>query len=121
VLAQLRETYSFANRTFGQGVSADEIAALLQGVPGVIAVNVTKLAVHATSPAGDIGSGGYSVSAYNAWLAQALTTPLPRPQSASNTRICPYVPIGSPQALPEPGEILVLDPNPAYVTLGVMS
>src|SRR5262249_9701938 len=47
VLAQIQstlsETYSFANRTFGQGVSSDEIAAVIQGVPGVIAVNVTSL------------------------------------------------------------------------------
>ena len=71
ILAQLTENYSFANRTFGQGVSADEIAALIQGVPGVIAVNVTGLTVGPTSSAGDLASGGWSVSAYNnGWLGQ---------------------------------------------------
>ena len=32
------QRYSFNARTFGQGVSADEIAAFIQAVPGVIAV-----------------------------------------------------------------------------------
>jgi hypothetical protein len=121
VLAQLQETYGFANRTFGEGVSGDEIAALVQGVPGVVAVNVTGLSVIATSPAGDVASSGYSVAAYNAWRAQALTTPLPRPGAGSSARICPYVPRAPPTALPPPAEILVLDPNPANVVLGVMS
>ena len=120
VLVQLQQTYSFANRTFGQGVSADEIAALIQGVTGVIAVNVTGLWVVATSPAGDIGSGGFSVSAYNTWIGKALTTPLPRAKSKGHLRICPYTPLASPGALPNPAEILVLDPNPNNVTLGAM-
>jgi predicted phage baseplate assembly protein len=121
VLLLLQQTYSFATRTFGQGVSSDEIAALIQGVPGVIAVNVTGLKVIATSAAGDIGSTGYSVSAYNGWIAKALTTPLPRPKAKGHTRICPYIPVATPGALPMPAEILVLDPNPANVVLGVMS
>ena len=121
VLALLQTTYSFANRTFGQGVSADEVAALIQGVPGVVAVNVTDLKVIATSPAGDIGSSGYSVSAYNAWIARALVTPLPRPKASSHKRICPYIPTASDTALPSPAEVLVLDPNPIHVKLGVMS
>jgi Baseplate J-like protein len=120
-LQLLLQTYSFANRTFGQGVSADEIAALIQGVPGVIAVNVTSLKVIATSPAGDIGSGGYSITAYNTWIAQALTTPLKRPIAAGQNRICPFIPTATPGKLPSPAEILVLDPNPANVSLGVMS
>jgi hypothetical protein len=120
-LALLQDTYCFANRTFGLGVSADEIAALLQGVPGVVAVNVTNVGVVATSPAGDIGVAGYSVAAYNAWRAQALTTPLPRRDAGSPSRICPYAPIPSLTALPLAAEILVLDPNPASVALGVMS
>jgi hypothetical protein len=121
VLLLLQQTFSFLNRTFGQGVSADEIAALIQGVPGVVAVNVTKLTVIATSPAGDIGSGGYSISAYNTWIGQALTTPLPRAKSKGHHRICPYIPAASIGALPNPAEILVLDPNPANVKLGVMA
>src|SRR5262249_41079682 len=43
ILDTLRQKYSFDARTFGQGVSADEIAAFIQAVAGVIAVNVTSL------------------------------------------------------------------------------
>ena len=43
VMALLNSTYSFANRTFGQGVSADELDAVIQSVPGVIAVNMTSV------------------------------------------------------------------------------
>jgi len=119
VLATLTATYSFAARSFGQGVSGDEIAALIQAVPGVVAVNVTKLRVVATSAAGDLASGGYSVSAYNNWLSQ--TVHIKRPPSGSPTRICAYTPVASPGALPKPAEILVLDPDPASVVLGVMA
>ncbi len=121
VLAALQQTYSFAARSFGQGVSGDEVAALIQGVPGVVAVNVKSLTPIATSPAGDIGSAGYSVAAYNTWIGKALTTPLPRPSGLPNT-ICPYVPSAAPGTqLPLPAEILVLDPDPANVSLGVMT
>ena len=120
VLLQLQQTYSFANRSFGQGVSSDEIAALIQGVTGVIAVNVTDLWVVVTSKGGDIGSGAFSVSAYNAWMGQQLITSLPRAKSKGHLRICPYTPLASPGALPNPAEILVLDPNPINVTLGAM-
>jgi predicted phage baseplate assembly protein len=121
VMTLLQSTYSFANRTFGQGVTFDEIAALIQGVKGVLAVNVLSLGVVATSPAGDIGSAAFSLTAYNTWLAQSFTTPLPRPCSAASRAICPYSPQPSNSALPQPAEILVLDPNPANVILGVMS
>ena len=121
VLQALTQTYSFASRTFGQGVSGDEVAALIQSIPGVIAVNVKNLGVVATSSAGDIGGAGYSVSAYKNWTAQKLTTPLPRPCSGSQTSICAYIPVASPGALPQAAEILVLDPDPSNVTLGVMS
>ncbi len=122
VLAALQQSYSFATRGFGQGVSGDEVAALIQSVPGVVAVNVKSLGIVATSPAGDIGNAGFSLSTYNAWIAQKLTTPLPRPVSGSSAGICPYVPSAAPGlALPLPAEILVLDPNPANVSLGVVS
>lgn len=38
-----REAFSFARRSFGQAVSRSEIIALLQGVPGVVAVQVSAL------------------------------------------------------------------------------
>ena len=119
VLQQLRQSYSFNARTFGQGVSADEVAAFIQAVPGVIAVNVTRLEAGATSRAGDLGSGSWSVSAYNNWLSQPVS--LPRPRSSSPTRICPYLPLADPDALPYAAEILVLDPNPKNVVVGVMA
>jgi hypothetical protein len=121
VLQALTETYSFANRTFGQGVSADEVSAVIQAVPGVVAVNVTEIQPGPTSAAGDLASQGtFSISTFNSWLSQQVTN-LPRPASGSNLRICPYIPVASSQGLPQPAEILVLDPNPNNVVLGVMS
>jgi predicted phage baseplate assembly protein len=119
VLAALTRQYNFAARTFGQGVSADEAAAFIQGIPGVVAVNVTKLKVVATSAAGDLTSGNYSISACNNWLSQKVN--LKRPSSGSPARICPYLPTANPKRLPDPAEILVLDPDPRSVALGVMA
>jgi hypothetical protein len=121
VMTLLQTTYSFANRTFGQGVYADELAALIQGVTGVIAVNVSAPTVLATSPAGDIGGAAFSVAAYYAWRLQAISTPLQRPCTTANNGICPFVPVPSLTAWPSPAEILVLDPNPNNVSLGTMS
>lgn len=115
VLASLAAKYSFATRTFGQGVSSDEIAAFIQAVPGVVAVNVSKLTLGATSAGGDLTSGNHSLAAYNSWLTQ--TVPLKRLASGSPSRICPYLPLASPTALPDPAEILVLDPGPQGVVL----
>ncbi len=66
VQQSLAQNYSFANRGFGQAVSADEVAAFIQAVPGVIAVNVTDLHISSTSGGGDIGVGSGSLTAYNA-------------------------------------------------------
>jgi hypothetical protein len=119
VLQQLRQNYSFGARTFGQGVSADEVDAFVQAVPGVIAVNVTKLKPGPTSGAGDLSSGSWSVSAYNDWLSQQVT--LTRPLSSSPTRSCPLLPLANPDKLPDAAEILVLDPNPKNVVVGDMA
>jgi hypothetical protein len=117
----LTETYSFANRTFGQGVSADEISAVIQAVPGVVAVNVTAINVGPTSAAGDLAGegGGASLSKLIAWRSQLVT--IVRPDSGSPLRVCPYLPVASATAPPSPAEILVLDPNPLNVVLGTMS
>jgi hypothetical protein len=117
----LSQTYSFANRSFGQGVSVDEIASVIQAIPGVIAVNVTDIHLRqpiATSAAGDLGSGSFTIAKLNDWLTQHVT--LPRPVSDSPTRICPYLPTPSLTSSPFAAEILVLDPDPSQVTLGVM-
>ncbi len=126
VKAQVRQTlataYSFSNRTFGQGLSVDELATVIQNVPGIVAVNVTEIHIVATSAAGDLtGSqgGNLTLTRLNAWLSQQVT--LPRPPSDSAQRICAYLPVPSLTALPQPAEILVLHPDPAQVTLGDMA
>jgi len=128
VMSLLQSTYSFANRTFGQGVSYDEIAALIQSVPGVVAVNVLSLTVIGSSNTGDIGSAAFSIVAYNAWLAVASTITLPRPCTVASNGICAYIPVASvtpppttPPGLPYAAEILVLDPDPSNIQLGIMS
>jgi hypothetical protein len=110
VIASLAHSYGFASRTFGQGVSSEEIEAFIQAIPGVVAVNVTALTLGATSAGGDLTSGNYSLAAYIAWSSQAVS--LPRLPSGSLSRICPYLPIANPTALPCPADILVLDPRP---------
>jgi hypothetical protein len=117
VMTQLNASYSFASRSFGQGVSADELAALIQSVPGVTAVNIKNLQPIATSAAGDLGSAGFSVAAYQSWIQQGVV--LKRPRSGANA-ICPYLPVAQPHKLPDPAEILVISPNPNDVVLGVM-
>ena len=121
VLQALSQSYGFEKRTFGQGVSVDEVAAVIQAVPGVVAVNVKEIHIVATSAAGDLASeaGGFSLSKLNNWMAQQVT--LDRPHSDSPTRIYPYLPVANPKSLPQPAEILVLDPDPSSVVLGDMS
>jgi hypothetical protein len=119
VIDQLKQSYSFTARTFGQGVSADEIAAFIQSVPGVIACNVTSLTLGQTSKGGDLSSTDWSTYAYQQWLMQQVT--LDRPGSSSPTRICAYLPVASTDKLPDPAEILVLDPNPKNIALGVLA
>jgi hypothetical protein len=121
ILSLLQSTYCFASRGFGQGVTKDEIAALIQSVPGVVAVNVVNLKVIGSSNAGDIGSAAYSVAAYYAWQATILSPPLTRPCTQASNGICPYIPAPSLIQLPAAAEILVLDPDPSNVVLGTMS
>jgi hypothetical protein len=119
VLDQLRKSYSFGARTFGHGVSADEIAAFIQAMPGVIASNVRSLLPGESSKAGDLDSTRWSTYAYQQWLMQKVL--LDRPGPSSPTRICAYIPVASPDKLPDPAEILVLNPNPKSVVLGVLA
>jgi len=119
IIQSLRQQYSFAARSFGQGVSADEIATFIQAIPGVVAVNVRTLTVVATSAAGDLSSANWSVYAFIQWIANPIT--LKRPSSGSYLRICPAIPVASPDTPPQPAEILVLDPDPKSIALGVMA
>lgn len=50
VEATLRSTFAFANRTFGQAVSIDEIDAVVQAVPGVVALETRTLQRWARKP-----------------------------------------------------------------------
>jgi hypothetical protein len=119
IIQSLRQQYSFASRSFGQGVSGDEIAAFIQATPGVVAVNVKSLTVVVTSAAGDLSSNNLSVYAFTQWIANPIT--LKRPSSGSGLRICPAIPVASPDSSPQPAEFLVLDPDPKSIALGVMA
>lgn len=118
VQSALAVQFGFANRNFGQSVTADAVAATMQAVPGVIAVNVTALTAGAiTSAGGDLASEGasFSLSRYNQWVAAAVPMP-PRPASPSDT-IIPYPPSTSAAT---PAELLVINPDPGQIVLGVM-
>jgi hypothetical protein len=118
VRAQLDSNYSFAIRAFGQGVSADELAVLIQSVPGVAAVNIRYLKTLASSRAGDLGSAGYSVAAFQNWIQQSVH--LNRTHSGAPNSICPYIPVPHKHTMPPAAEILVISPNPNDIVLGVM-
>jgi Baseplate J-like protein len=112
--------FSFQARTFGQGVSVDEVAAVMQGVPGVVAVNITNLWTTTSSTGGDIsGQGSLTVSQWNTWLAGSTT--LPRLFANTPTQLYAYLPVASALSPPFPAEILVLDPSLNPASWGVMS
>ena len=83
----------------------------------MVAVNVTHVKVGPTSSGGDLGNAGYSVSAYNNWISQQQSVTR---RDAGPTRICPYVPVATIGGLPQPAEILVINPDPSKIVLGVM-
>lgn len=125
VQAQVSQTitdaFNFAARSFGQAVSVDEIAATIHGVAGVVAVNVTGLQRTFSSTGGDLANldGSSTISQFNQWMSQVVT--LNRPFADSPDLVCAFLPIASAKSLPQPAEILVIDPRPGAVILGVMS
>jgi hypothetical protein len=121
VLQTLSAAYSFAPRSFGQGVSVDEISTVIQKVPGVTAVYVRQIYIVASSTGGHLASlsNGFSLSTWNNWVAHQVA--VPRGYADSTNRIAAYLPAANTQSLPLPAEILVLDPDPGSVVLGVMS
>jgi uncharacterized phage protein gp47/JayE len=120
VMATLASTFGFAVRTFGQSVSVDQIAAVIQAVPGVTAVNVTNLLRGASSTGGDLASlaNFATTSVLNNWLAQPIT--LNRPFADTPTWLGAYLPVVNQQSLPQPAEILVIDPEPGAIVLGTL-
>ncbi|HEY2472703.1 MAG TPA: baseplate J/gp47 family protein, partial [Terracidiphilus sp.] len=118
IVDSLRTTYSFSNRGFGQGVGADEIAALIQNIEGVVAVTVAAITLGPTSKAGDLAAANWSLYAYDQWLSQTVT--VNRLSSGDPNRICPWIPVATPGDLPIGAEILVLDPGPNAILLGVL-
>ena len=123
ILLALSSAFSFESRSFGQGVSMDEVSNVIQNVPGVVAVNVTGLTRgDYSSQGGDIGQAGSpTVSQWNLWLAGQLNPALHRPYKDPPNGLCCYLPVASPLSPPQPAEILVLDPRPTGIVLGVMS
>jgi hypothetical protein len=82
VEARLREVFGFTSRDFGQGVSVDEVAAVVQAVDSVEAVQVVEL--HRSD----------------------APTPLFVP------RLFAALPLASLTAAPLPAELLTIDPGP---------
>lgn len=124
VLSVLSSTFSFAARTFGQHVRTDEIVAAIQGVAGVIAVNVTGLRRGLSSTGGDLaGLGGRAkVSGFNQWLAGQVTlvrTCPDTPSELSATLPSATSAASRSRAMPQPAEILVIDP--VQITLEVLA
>ncbi len=122
IQVSLAASFGFARRDFGDGVTVDEVSTVIQNVPGVIAVTVVpdSLQVTASSLAGDLAglAGGFSVASWKNWVQQSIY--VPRPPAPPNG-IAAYVPVANAQYLPLPAEILVIDPDPSAVTLGVLS
>jgi hypothetical protein len=119
-------TFSFAARSFGQSVSVDEIATVIQGVPGVIACTVSGLTRGVSSTGGDLASlANYTtILTLSDWQSQQIT--LQRPFADTATQLYAYLPVpnfaeDNQQSLPQPAEILVMDPEPNAIVLGIMT
>jgi Baseplate J-like protein len=119
VLQALSDGFSFDARTFGQAVGIDEVTQVIQSVPGVIAANVTGLTRGVSSTGGSlISMSTYAtLLRFNKWNAGRII--YRRPIIDSSARLCAFLPVGDPKSLPQPAEILVLDPT--KIVLGVMS
>ena len=119
VLTALTKAFGFDARTFGQGVGVDEITAVIQAVQGVVAATVSGLMRGASSTGGDRArlGVGLSVLGLNRWLSGRII-PV-RLLADTDLRLCASLPLAGGASLPQPAEILVIDP--AQVTLGVMA
>jgi hypothetical protein len=122
----LSQAFGFAARSFGQSVSIDEIAAVIQGVAGVVACNVFGLTRGVSSTGGDLASiaNVTTISTLANWQSQHIT--LQRPFADTATQLIAYLPTPSyaednQQALPQPAEILVMNPEPNAIVLGTLT
>ncbi|HTA23120.1 MAG TPA: putative baseplate assembly protein [Terriglobales bacterium] len=116
VVEALSGTFCFEAMSFGQGVGVDEVTAIIQAVPGVVAVNVTGLRRGLSSTAGDL-AGFPTVSGLNKWMSGQIVLNRLFPDSPS--QLWAYLPVANTTSVPQPAEILVLDPS--QMVLGVMS
>lgn len=103
--AALTEAFSFERRAFGQGVSAAEVVALLQGVPGVEFVDLDALArgepSDPTPPEGVEAWLSAEEARWSTTESPALRSRLPQPT----------------QLVIRPAQLLLLDPSPMGLAL----
>jgi predicted phage baseplate assembly protein len=116
VRTALSDAFGFAARTFGQSVGIDEITAAIQGVRGIVAANVTGLK-RGTSTVG-VAAGNTAANA-NVNQSGAYIS-LARPFTDGADRLYASLPVPNPTSLPQPAEILVIDPVAADVKLNRM-
>jgi hypothetical protein len=104
--AALTESFSFERRAFGQGVSAAEVVALLQGVPGVEFVDLDGLA--RSDPSDTSPPAGVE-----AWLS-AEEARWSEEEAALRVRART---LQSAQLVIRPAQLLLLDPSPMGLSL----
>jgi Baseplate J-like protein len=117
VRATLSGAFGFSARTFGQSVGIDEITAVIQGVSGIVAANVTGLK-RGTSTGGDAPADSATAKVSANPFAAFVT--LAKPFTESADRLYAALPVPSSDSLPQPAEILVLDPLAADIKLSKM-
>lgn len=106
----LAEAFSFDAREFGQSVTAAEIVALIQGVAGVVAVDLNSLAV--------LESG------YDPDEIEPDAEPYPMAESVAEASLSAVLTASRARwngRTIDPAEILLLDPSPLGVVLEEMS
>jgi predicted phage baseplate assembly protein len=135
VAAALQSGFSFDARAFGQPVALSEVFEIIQNVPGVVAVDITRLLLTSPLPV-LIGLPGpvietlastnlqtIEVAAQRIGIGTLLPIPLP-PIDTPATLVSPILQARAPQpgddaATAKGAELLILDLNPS-TDLGVM-
>jgi hypothetical protein len=134
VAAALQSGFSFDARSFGQPVTLSEVFEIIQNVPGVVAVDITRLLltplpIVVALPPPVIETflptnlQTIEVAAEKVGIGTLLPTPLP-PIDSPATLVSPILPAQAPQpgddaATAKGAELLILDLNPS-TDLGVM-